>query len=91
METPLRLCTANRASVRVYSSKSQLGKAAALDAGELMRDAISRQGHVRIIVATGNSQTDFIKALTTDENLDWKMVEVFHMDGVTDIAVTAIA
>ena len=66
--------------MRVYSSKSQMGKAAASDAAELMRDAISRQGHVRIIVATGNSQTDFIKALTTDENLDWKMVEVFHMD-----------
>jgi glucosamine-6-phosphate deaminase len=57
-----------------------MGKAAASDAAQLMREAISRQGHVRIIVATGNSQVDLITALTTEETLDWRFVEVSHMD-----------
>lgn len=80
MVTPLKAFTFKQASVCIYSSKSQMGKAAAFDAAQLMREAISRHGYVRIIVATGNSQTDMIKALTTEEDLDWEFVEVFHMD-----------
>src|ERR1700722_15107619 len=80
MVTPLRAYTVKQASVRIYSSTSEMGKAAASDAAQLMREAITRQGHVRIIVATGNSQTELIKVLTTEERLDWKSVEVFHMD-----------
>ena len=80
MVTPLRTYTVKQSSVCIYSSKSETGKAAALDAAQLMRDAISRQGQVRIIVPTGNSQLDLITALTADKTLDWKSVEIFHMD-----------
>jgi glucosamine-6-phosphate deaminase len=80
MVTPLRTYTVKQSSVRIYSSTSEMGKAAAFDAAQLMREAIARQGRVRVIVATGNSQTDLIRALTREESLDWKSVEVFHMD-----------
>jgi glucosamine-6-phosphate deaminase len=80
MEIPLRTYTVQQASVRIYSSKSEMGKAAAFDAVQLMRDAISRQGKVRIIVATGNSQLHLITALAADRTLNWKPVEIFHMD-----------
>ena len=80
MVTPLRAYTVKQSSVRIYSSTSEMGKAAAFDAAQLMREAIARQGHVRVIVATGNSQADLIRVLTTEESLDWKSVEVFHMD-----------
>ncbi len=78
--TPSRAFTFKQSLVRIYSTKSQMGKAAASDAARLIREAISHRGHARIIVATGNSQIDMIKALTTEEVLDWKVVEVFHMD-----------
>lgn len=80
MVNPLRAYTVKQAKVAIYSSTSQLGGAAASDAARLMREAISRKGRARIIVATGNSQLEMIKALTTQEKLDWQSVEVFHMD-----------
>jgi glucosamine-6-phosphate deaminase len=80
METPLKAFAAKQSSVRIYSSKSQMGRAAAFDAAQLMREAISQLGHARIIMATGNSQIDMVTALTTEETLDWEAVEVFHMD-----------
>jgi len=80
MVNPLRAYPVKQSRVGIYSSTSQMGKAAASDAARLMREAISLQGHVRIIVATGNSQLDLIKALTTGETVDWQSVEVFHMD-----------
>jgi glucosamine-6-phosphate deaminase len=88
MGTPLRAYTVKQASVAVYSSTSEMGKAAASTAAQVMREAISRQGHVRIIVATGNSQVAVIKTLTTEETIDWKSVEVFHMDEYVGMAST---
>jgi glucosamine-6-phosphate deaminase len=57
-----------------------LGKAAAIEAGNIIRAAISQQGRARIIVGTGNSQSDFIHSLVESENLGWNAVEVFHLD-----------
>lgn len=94
MVNPLKAYNVHQSSVRIYSSKSQMGKAAAFDAAHLMRGAISRQGHVRIIVATGNSQVDLIMALTREETLDWGSVEVFHMDeyvGMSSSSPTSFA
>jgi glucosamine-6-phosphate deaminase len=88
MLTPLRAYTVKQSSVQIYSSQSEMGKAAAFDAAQLMRKAISQQGHVRIIVATGNSQIDMIRGLTTEENLDWESVEVFHMDEYVGMSST---
>jgi glucosamine-6-phosphate deaminase len=86
MATPVKSFTVKHSSVRIYSSKSEMGKAAAVDAAALIREAIAGQGHVRVIVATGNSQIDLIQALTIEKNIDWKNVEVFHMDEYVGMA-----
>ena len=83
---PLKTQTVNKACVGIYPSKSEMGKAAAFDAARLIREVISRKGHVRIIEATGNSQIDFVTELTHSESLDWKCVEVFHMDEYVGIS-----
>jgi glucosamine-6-phosphate deaminase len=77
---PPKVFKVNKASVRIFASRSLSGKAAAADAAHLMRNALLRQRHVRIVVATGNSQADLINTLTKEEVLDWSLVEVFHMD-----------
>ncbi len=68
------------ASVEVYPNGAALGEAAAKDAAEIIRAAIARNGRARIIVATGNSQLALIGALARRKDIDWKSVEVFHMD-----------
>lgn len=83
----LRRASYGKARVQVYASKPSLGRAAAAEAAGLIRAAIARSGMARVIVATGNSQLDMIDALTRQETLDWRAVEVFHMDeyvGISD-------
>lgn len=69
-----------KAQVRIYSSAESQGKAAAALGAELIRAAIGRKGHARIVIATGNSQLDMIANLVQAEGIDWKRVEAFHMD-----------
>jgi glucosamine-6-phosphate deaminase len=66
-------------SITVHSSKIELGRAAAEVASRHIREAVASRGGARIIVGTGNSQDETIEALV-ETALDWRRVEVFHMD-----------
>lgn len=66
--------------VRVFENKKALGETAAKQASIAIRRAIAAQGMARIIAATGMAQLDFLDALTRDENIDWRKVEMFHLD-----------
>jgi glucosamine-6-phosphate deaminase len=68
------------ARVRIYSSRAELGAAAAEDAASIIRKAVAERGRARIILATGNSQLDMIGALVEIPEVPWTAVEVFHMD-----------
>lgn len=61
--------------------------AAATEAAEVLRAALSSQPTARIIVGTGNSQAELIDTLLADKSVDWSRVEAFHMDeyvGISD-------
>lgn len=66
--------------LRVFEDKISLGRAAAEQAAIAVRSAIRDRGAARIIVATGASQLSFLDALTSAENIDWRQVEMFHLD-----------
>ena len=57
-----------------------MGEAAAAHAAKIIQQAIKDRGRARIVVATGNSQIDFIEALASRTDVDWKNVDVFHLD-----------
>jgi glucosamine-6-phosphate deaminase len=67
------------AKVEIYASPNALGKAAGERAAELIRRAIEERAAARVVVATGNSQIPLVEALVKHD-LDWKRVEIFHMD-----------
>ncbi len=52
----------------------------AVRVGELLSEAIRRQGSAAAILATGNSQIRFLKELTAMGGVDWSRVTLFHMD-----------
>ena len=74
--------------VRVFDDKKLLGEAAAEQASEAIRRAIGKQGMARIIAATGMSQVDFLDALTRDDKIDWRKVEMFHLDEYVGLPLT---
>lgn len=66
--------------IKVFKDKRSLANAAAEQAARYMRDAIATQGGARIIAATGASQFEFLDHLTTAPDVEWKRVEMFHLD-----------
>ncbi len=76
-------------TIKIFSSKAVLARAAADQAAAAIRNAISQHGEARIIAATGASQFDFLEALTSTAGIDWNRVEMFHLDeyvGMSDQA-----
>jgi glucosamine-6-phosphate deaminase len=66
--------------IRVFQDKASLGEAAAARAASAIRGAIAERGIARVIAATGASQFEFLEALTKAPKIDWKKVELFHLD-----------
>jgi glucosamine-6-phosphate deaminase len=76
----MRSFTCGKAQVAICPSRATLGLHAARKAAEIIQAAVAKRGRARIIVATGNSQLDFIGALVEQEEIAWPRVEMFHMD-----------
>jgi glucosamine-6-phosphate deaminase len=66
--------------IRVFDTKSELGRAAAQQAAAAIAEATTARGRARVIAATGASQFEFLEALVAAPGLDWPRVEVFHLD-----------
>lgn len=67
-------------NVRVFPSRQQLAQAAADRAAEVIEAAIAERERAFVIVATGNSQLDFLAALVRKPSVDWSKVVVFQLD-----------
>lgn len=71
----------------VSESSEALGKKAAALAAEKIKNAINEKGSARIILSTGASQFDTLKALVR-EDIDWRKVEMFHLDEYVDLPIS---
>lgn len=74
--------------VRVFEDRVSLGKAAAEQASTALREAIRSRGRARIIAATGASQFDFLDAITRAKDIEWKLVEMFHLDEYVGLPIS---
>jgi glucosamine-6-phosphate deaminase len=74
--------------LRVFNDKTTLGRAAAEQAANAIRRAISQRGKARIIAATAASQLEFLDALTKVPGIDWTQVEAFHLDEYIGLPIT---
>ena len=77
---PIKTTQVDQLPVAVYDSNAALGQAAALEARQIIRQAIAENGQANLILATGNSQLTFLEALRELDNIDWSNVNIFHMD-----------
>src|SRR5678815_2050516 len=77
---PLAGFQKGKAWVVIFANQDDLGRAAATQAAGVIADAILKQRRARIIVGTGNSQDRLIHWLTQQPGIDWRAVEIFHMD-----------
>ena len=66
--------------IEIFRDKVSLGNSAAELAAAAIRRSIEENDSARIIAATGASQFEFLDALTQTLGVDWKKVEMFHLD-----------
>ena len=78
----------DKLNLTVSPDKYCLARAAAEQAATIIRHAISECGGTRIVAATGTSQFEFLEELTKAPDIDWKKVEMFHLDEYLNMSPT---
>jgi glucosamine-6-phosphate deaminase len=74
--------------LRVLEDRKALGRVAAAQAAEAIQRAIAQHGTARIVAASAASQLEFLESLTHTADVDWKLVEMFHLDEYIGLPMT---
>ncbi len=74
--------------LKIFEDKSVLAKAASVQAEQALRSAIATRGRARLVAATGAAQFQFLELLTATPGVDWKNVELFHLDEYIGLPAT---
>lgn len=74
--------------ISVQENPEKLGQHAGKKAAELIKSAIKEKGNANIILATGSSQFGTISQLIEEEDIDWSVVTMFHLDEYIGLPVT---
>ena len=77
--------------LRIFENRNSLGDAAAEQGAAAIRQAIAANGKARIIGASAASQFEFLEKLTQAPGIDWKRVELFHLDEYIGLPMTHAA
>lgn len=67
-------------NVQVFNSLADLATDAASQVNAFLRETLRKNGSAAAILATGNSQIEFLKRLVSLEGVDWSKITLFHMD-----------
>jgi glucosamine-6-phosphate deaminase len=69
-------------------NKQEMGRRAAGQGAQLIRDVLSKRGAATIIVATGASQFEMLDALAKEPDIRWDRVTAFHLDEYVGMEIT---
>jgi glucosamine-6-phosphate deaminase len=70
----------DRLTVKVYNSSTELTQDATNLAENYLQSLLATQETVSIVLATGNSQLQFLDCLLTKATIDWSRCLLFHLD-----------
>lgn len=76
----MKTFSVDQLSVRVYPTHLELAQDAAKIAQNHLKSTLDTQGYGTVILATGNSQIQFLQALVSLGDLDWSKITCFHLD-----------
>ena len=62
------------------TNPAELGKLAGSATADLIMSTIAQNGQANIILATGASQFETLKQLTSEKDIDWSKCVMFHLD-----------
>ena len=71
--------------LKVFATKQEMGKDAAVYTARLISEAIAKKGSARILLSTGASQFPFFDEIVKLP-VEWDKVEMFHLDEYVGIS-----
>jgi len=74
--------------IHIHDTKEESGAAAAAEGAQRIRETLSEKGSANIIVATGASQFEMLKALVEEKDIAWNRVTAFHLDEYVGMPIT---
>jgi glucosamine-6-phosphate deaminase len=74
-------------TISICTDVSELGREAAKLTSQKINESIEMNGEARMVVSTGSSQFELFKALIK-EKIDWRRVEIFHLDEYINLPIT---
>lgn len=75
-------------TIKVFRNSTELARAAAKRAAEIISGTIASRGTARIIAATGASHLAFLNVLVASPDVDWSKVEMFHLDEYVGLPIS---
>jgi glucosamine-6-phosphate deaminase len=88
MTTPLRTFQVDALQVEVYRHQADLVGSVVQQTLSYLSKVMARQGTAAAILASGASQIELLKDLTTCREIDWGRLTLFHLDEYLGIAGT---
>ncbi len=74
--------------IDIAPTKQELGRRAAGEGAELIRQALAKRGLANVILATGASQFEVLAELVRQPGIDWGRVTCFHLDEYVGMPIT---
>ncbi|MBQ7034540.1 MAG: 6-phosphogluconolactonase [Clostridia bacterium] len=74
--------------IRICKNSEELGISAAKHVATVLKECIAKKDSARIVLSTGASQFDTLKALVKEPGIEWNKVEMFHLDEYVDLPIT---
>lgn len=74
--------------LKILENSTALARAAAEHAAASIQKAAAEKNCCRLVLATGNSQIEFLELLTGTAGIEWAKVEAFHLDEYVGLPMT---
>ena len=88
MSETIQCFQANNLSVRVANSSKELTRDVASLTEQYLQSLLTTQDTVTIILATGNSQLQFLNEIARYDTIDWSRIILFHLDEYLGISAS---
>ena len=79
----------DKLNVSVYTTREEMGEAAAKEASVAIKTAIAEKGEINMIFAAAPSQNEFLAHLIADKSIDFTKINAFHMDEYIGVGPSA--
>lgn len=77
---------AGKLTVSICADRKEMGRSAAAQVAEKIKELLQKQEFVNIVFASAPSQNEFLYALNRNPGIQWERINAFHMDEYIELA-----